>query len=61
MFPGLDGFASGPSWSLDGDHIMFSMTLEGQHFDVYTAAADGSELTRITDSDLLEEAAVWLP
>ncbi len=60
-FPGLDGFASGPSWSLDGDHIMFSMTLEGEQFDVYTVAADGTELTRITDSDLLEEAAVWLP
>lgn len=60
-FPGLDGFASGPTWSLDGDHIMFSMTLEGEQFDVYTVAADGTELTRITDSDLLEEAVVWLP
>ncbi len=59
--PGLDGFASGPSWSLDGDYIMFSMSLEGEQFDVYTVAADGTELTRITDSDLLEEAAAWLP
>ena len=60
-FPGIDGFASGPTWSLDGDHIMFSMTLEDDQFDVYTVAADGTELTRITDSVLLEEAAVWLP
>ena len=55
-FPGIDGFASGPTWSLDGDHIVFSMTLEGEQFDVYTVAADGTELMRITDSDLLEEA-----
>jgi len=60
-FPGLEGFASGPTWSSDGSHIMFSMTLEGEQFDVYTVAADGTELTRITDSDLLEEAVVWLP
>jgi dipeptidyl aminopeptidase/acylaminoacyl peptidase len=59
--PGLEGFASGPTWSLDGAHIMFSMTLEGEQFDVYTVASDGTELTRITDSDLLEEAVVWLP
>ena len=59
--PGLDGFASGPTWSLDGELIMFSMTLEGEQFDVYTVATDGTELTRITDSDLLEEAVVWLP
>jgi hypothetical protein len=37
------------------------MTLEGEQFDVYTAAADGSDLTRITDSELLEEAWTWLP
>ena len=60
-FPGLDGSASGPTWSLDGDHIMFSMTLKGEQFDVYTVAADGTELTRITDSGLLEEAVIWLP
>ena len=58
---GIDGYASGGVWSLDGSRILFSMTLEGEQFDVYTAAADGTGLTRITDSDLLEEAATWLP
>ncbi len=58
---GIDGFASGGRWSLDGSHVLFSMSLTGQQFDVYTAAADGSDLTRITDSKRLEEALSWLP
>ena len=37
------------------------MTLEGEQFDVYSIATDGTAITRITDSDLLEEAAIWLP
>jgi hypothetical protein len=28
---------------------------------VYTAQADGAGLTRLTDSELLEEAWAWLP
>lgn len=58
---GIDGFASGGRWSLDGSHVLFSMALAAQQFDVYTAAADGSDLTRITDSSRLEEALSWLP
>jgi WD40 repeat protein len=58
---GLKGHSLGAVWSLDGSHILFSMRLEGDQFDVYMAAADGSDLTRITDSDLLEEATNWLP
>lgn len=58
---GIDGYAMGGVWSHDGSRVLFSMTLEGEQFDVYTAAADGSDLTRITDSELLEEAWTWLP
>jgi Tol biopolymer transport system component len=58
---GIDGYASGGVWSLDGSHVLFSMTLEGEQFDVYTAQADGAGLTRLTDSELLEEAWAWLP
>jgi Tol biopolymer transport system component len=57
----VDGYASGGVWSSDGSRILFSMTLEGEQFDVYTTAADGTDLTRITDSELLEEASTWLP
>jgi hypothetical protein len=58
---GIGGFAMGGLWSPDGSHVLFSMTLEGQQFDVYTAAADGSGLTPIADSEILEESANWLP
>lgn len=37
------------------------MTLEGDQFDVYTVAADGTDLQQITNSELLEEGAIWLP
>ena len=58
---GIHGFALGGTWSLDGSHILFSMTFEGDQWDVYVAAADGSNLTRITDSELIEEGSIWLP
>lgn len=58
---GIDGYAMGGLWSPDGSHVLFSMALEDDRFDVYTAAADGSDLTRIVDSGLLEESANWLP
>jgi hypothetical protein len=48
-------------WSTDGSHVLFSMSLDDDRFDVYTAAPDGSDLTRIADSGLLEESANWLP
>jgi WD40-like Beta Propeller Repeat len=58
---GIGGFAMGGLWSPDGSHVLFSMSFEDQQFDVYTAAADGSGLTPIADSELLEESAYWLP
>ncbi len=58
---GIGGFAAGGTWSPDGSHILFSMTFEGAQWDVYVAAADGSNLTRITDSPLIEEGGIWLP
>ena len=58
---GIDGYAMGGLWSPDGSHVLFSMSLEDDRFDVYTAAADGADLTRIVDTDLLEESANWLP
>lgn len=56
-----EGYAQGGAWSPDGSHIAFNMALSGDRFDIYTADADGSDVTRITDSPLLEEAPVWLP
>jgi hypothetical protein len=58
---GLEGFSLGAVWSPDGSHVLFAMTLQGDDFDVYTVAADGTDLARIADSELLEEPANWLP
>ena len=58
---GIDGYAMGGLWSPDGSQVLFSMTLEADDFDVYIAAADGSDLMRVADTELLEESAYWLP
>ncbi len=57
---GLDGYSEGFVWSSDGSRILFSMNRDGQ-FDVYSIAADGSDLTRITDSEGDEFGLAWLP
>ncbi len=57
---GIAGYSEGFRWSPDGSRILFSMNLDGQ-FDVYTVAADGSDLTRVTDSESYESGLAWLP
>jgi Tol biopolymer transport system component len=58
---GLDGFITNGAWSPDGSHILLTMALEGEQGDVYTIAADGSDLQQITHSELLDEGLTWLP
>jgi Tol biopolymer transport system component len=58
---GLDGFISNGLWSPDGSRILLTMALKGEQGDVYTIASDGSDLQRITHSELLEEGLTWLP
>jgi Tol biopolymer transport system component len=57
---GIDGYAEGFVWSADGARVVFSMNRDGQ-FDVYTVAADGSGLTRVTESGDDEFGLAWLP
>jgi Tol biopolymer transport system component len=57
----LGGYSLGARWSSNGEHVLFSMTLEADDFDVYTVAADGTELTRVIDTELPEVATGWLP
>ncbi|MEO6350087.1 MAG: hypothetical protein ABIP53_05500 [Candidatus Limnocylindrales bacterium] len=58
---GLRGYISNGAWSSDGSRILLTMALPGEQGDVYTIAADGSDLRQITHSPLLEEAIAWLP
>ena len=59
-----EGFADpyGPGWSPDGSRIVFSLFLErsGQ-VDLFTVAADGTDLLRLTDSPEPDESADWGP
>jgi Tol biopolymer transport system component len=58
---GVDGYITNGLWSPDGARILMTMALEGDQFDVYTVAADGSKLTQITNSPQVDEAWSWLP
>jgi Tol biopolymer transport system component len=61
-FGGGDTFAYGPGWSPDGERIVFSLFLErtGQ-VDLFTVAADGTDLVQLTDSPEPDESADWGP
>jgi Tol biopolymer transport system component len=55
-------FASEPSWSPDGTHFVFTMYLERlDQVDIFTAAADGSDLVQITDSQREDGFPDWGP
>jgi Tol biopolymer transport system component len=59
-----EGFADPykPAWSPDGSRIVFSLFLErtGQ-VDLFTVAADGTDLVQLTDSPEPDEFADWGP
>ena len=54
----VDGFAYQPDWSPSGDRIVFGMFVNGQP-DLYVANANGSNLTRITNSPDFEDGPDW--
>jgi TolB protein len=49
-----------PSWSPDGRRFAFSSTHEGNQ-EIYTAAADGTDLVRLTQSPGLDAHPSWSP
>jgi Tol biopolymer transport system component len=53
--PALD-----PSWSPDGSRVAFDSDVAG-NVDVYTIAADGSALTRVTDDPAVDSEPSWSP
>ncbi len=53
-------FEAAPSWSPDGTHIAFVMfTSTTGEFDLYTVAADGSDLTQLTETHREEGFPDW--
>ena len=55
-----DHFVFGPDWSPDGTRIAFDMaTATTQKFDIYTAAADGTDVQRVTDVQGFPKNADW--
>jgi Tol biopolymer transport system component len=49
-----------PAWSPDGSRIAFSSNLDGEEFEIYTVAPDGTQLSRITDNDVQDRRPAWL-
>jgi Tol biopolymer transport system component len=60
--PSLDAFLYRPDWSPDGSRIVFSMQAQsGGETELYSVAADGSDLQRITQRPGAEDYASWGP
>jgi Tol biopolymer transport system component len=60
--PSLDAFLYRPDWSPDGSRIVFSMHVpDADGSELYSTAADGSDLRRITSAPLVEDYASWGP
>ena len=61
-----DTYATGASWSPDGERIVFSSRIDASApdtaLDIFTADVDGSNLVQVTDTaDLAEEGVSWSP
>jgi hypothetical protein len=54
------GDDSQPAWSIDGQQIAF-VRREGGNQDIYTVAADGSNLKRLTDDPAIDTSPAWAP
>jgi hypothetical protein len=53
-------FALMPGWSPDGTRVVFSLYLSStQQVDIFTAAADGSDLQQVTNSTRFDGVADW--
>jgi Tol biopolymer transport system component len=51
-------FAFEPGWSPDGTKIVFALSIDGTE-GIFTANADGSGVSQITDSPTFDAAPDW--
>jgi TolB protein len=55
-------YAFAPGWSPDGTHVVFAMYLDTTgHVDIFTAAADGSDVVQLTDTRQEDGFPDWGP
>jgi Tol biopolymer transport system component len=55
-------YAFAPGWSPDGTHLIFAMYLDTTgHVDIFTAAADGSDVVQLTDTRQEDGFPDWGP
>ncbi|WP_433832458.1 Hsp70 family protein [Actinoplanes sp. CA-015351] len=55
------GDALDPAVSPDGAHILFTKKVEGENYDIWAIAADGSNAQAVTDDEAREMDPTWSP
>jgi Tol biopolymer transport system component len=50
----------GPSWSPDGSRLAFFAERDG-NLDIYSAASDGADVTRLTEDPAADHSPLWSP
>jgi len=51
-----------PSWSRDGEHILFDADYDGDgYYEIYVMDADGGNMMRLTFNDSSDQFADWSP
>lgn len=58
---GKDHHDQHPRWSPDGTRISFESTRQGGQFDLYVMDANGTNVTRVTDSPANDFDPIWMP
>ena len=59
LTPGVSG--RDPAWSPDGLRIAFDSLTQGEGHDIFVMEADGSELTKVTDTGIIKAGPTWSP
>ena len=50
-----------PSWSPDGEYVVFASTRDDHHAEIYRMRRDGTAITRLTKSEGDDWLPRWIP